>query len=348
MDIQQNHIDTLDLIASPGFCVKDGLISQINQAARALCIAEGTPVSSLLVTGQEEYESCSWEGLSLTLSIHGHIHSASVVPSGDVHIFLLEPEESREQYRGFALSAMELRGQLDSVMLSAESLSAECAAPSDAAARLNRNLFRMMRTIANMSDAERFTVSCHMQMQNICAFYDELFRKAQHLAEQAGFRLQHQLPEEDIWCLFDSEQLERAFWNLLSNAMKFTQKGSSIRVSLTRREHMLMLSVEDEGSGIPMDIRSTLFQRYLRQPGIEDVRYGIGLGMVLVRTAAAHHQGAVFVDQPSGTRVTMTMIIRQNTETVRCPLFCPDYAGGWDHGLLELSDCLPAVLYSNI
>ena len=111
---------------------------------------------------------------------------------------------------------------------------------------------------------------------------------------------------------------------------------------------MLRLSICDRGSGISQNLLGSVFSRYLRQPCIEDSRYGLGLGMVLVRSAAANHGGAVLIDQPEGcgTRVTMTMAIRQNTAGVlRSPVIRVDYAGEQDHALIELSDCLPASLY---
>ena len=70
--------------------------------------------------------------------------------------------------------------------------------------------------------------------------------------------------------------------------------------------------------------------------------------MVLVRTAAASHGGAVLIDQPDGggARVTMTMAIRRNTSgTLRSPVLRVDYTGEQDHALVELADCLPASLY---
>ena len=117
---------------------------------------------------------------------------------------------------------------------------------------------------------------------------------------------------------------------------------------LTRNGRMLRLSVTDSGSGIAQSVRSSVFSRYLRQPALEDSRYGIGLGMVLIRTAAAHHGGAVLIDQPEGvgTRITMTMSIRQSKQaTLRSNVLRVDYAGERDHGLIELSECLPTELY---
>ena len=68
----------------------------------------------------------------------------------------------------------------------------------------------------------------------------------------------------------------------------------------------------------------------------------------IIRTAAAHHGGAVLIDQPEGvgTRITMTMSIRQSKQaTLRSNVLRVDYAGERDHGLIELSECLPTELY---
>ena len=142
----------------------------------------------------------------------------------------------------------------------------------------------------------------------------------------------------------DPEQLERAVLNILSNAMKFTPENGSIQASLTRRGNLLRLSVQDTGDGIDESIRAHLFHRYLRQLTLEDSRFGIGLGMVLIRSTAANHGGTVLIDrcQGKGTRITMTLAIRQSKDTLlRSPVSRIDYAGGHDHILLELSDCLP-------
>ena len=111
---------------------------------------------------------------------------------------------------------------------------------------------------------------------------------------------------------------------------------------------MLRFSIRDNGPGFAQNLLGSVYNRYLRQPCIEEGRNGLGLGMVLVRSAAASHGGAVLIDQPDsgGARVTMTMAIRQNTSgTLRSPVPRVDYAGEQDHALVELSDCLPAELY---
>ena len=121
--------------------------------------------------------------------------------------------------------------------------------------------------------------------------------------------------------------------------------GGSHGRDLAARTHA---HFQDSGLGLPECARSDLFSRYAREPGVEDGRFGIGLGLVLIRSAAQQHGGTVLVDQPteSGTRVTMTLHIRPvSSDYVRSPILKVDYAGERDHGLLELSDVLPADLY---
>ena len=149
--------------------------------------------------------------------------------------------------------------------------------------------------------------------------------------------------------VMDEQLLERGIYNILSNALKFSEPGTVIQASLTRRDGTLYISVQDQGSGIPGQIMRTVFQRYMRQPSLEDSRFGLGLGLVLVRAAARIHGGTVLIDRPAsvGTRTTISIPIRQSPQSmVRSNFALVDYAGGWDHGLLELSDVLPAHLYN--
>ena len=81
---------------------------------------------------------------------------------------------------------------------------------------------------------------------------------------------------------------------------------------------------------------------------MEDSRHGIGLGMLLIRNAAALHRGAVLVDHPekTGTRVTLTFTsVPDDTAKLRTVLLGADYAGEQDHALIELSELLPYDRY---
>ena len=115
---------------------------------------------------------------------------------------------------------------------------------------------------------------------------------------------------------------------------------------------MLHFTLQDQGSGIPREIIGNVFSRFLRQPGIEDGRSGIGLGIPLVYAAAAAHGGTLLIDSSpeTGAKITMTIRLKKADGTqLRSPvLTMGDYTGGCDMALLEFSDVLPAEKFEDI
>ena len=350
MKSQRNNPDMIDLLICPGFCVKDNCITQINDAANRLFLKIGMAVPSLLLTGQEEYSRFASGCLYLQILAAGTAHGAVVTAMGDYQVFLVDDDRELRELQVLALAAQELRTPLSNIMISAERIrpSLDDSASADHQNRLNRGASQLLRLVSNMSDALRYAQGASPETRNVTALMDEIFEKAQALMEKSGLTLHYSGPREDIFLLADGEQLERAVYNLLSNAMKFTPRGGTVEATLTRKGNLLCLSIEDSGSGIAEGVLQNIFSRYLRVPSLEDSRFGLGLGMVLTRSAAANHGGTVLIDSPgSGTRVTLTLAIRQSREALlRSPSLRVDYAGERDHGLLELSDVLPPALYS--
>ena len=347
MDNETLHIETLDLIVAPCFCVKAGRIFQCNAAAKHLPLPPGSEIAPLLVTGQEEYTAYEGGSLYLTLDLSGTVFGAEVERRGDLDFFVLEGPEASKELQVLSMAAAELRLPLSGILASAEALAEQSGGAGTAqAASLNRGLAQLLRLVGNMSAAA--SVSSHQELIEITGVFREIFEKAGAMLESIGIRLDYRGPETRFYSLADTQELERAVLNLLSNAAKFTPRGGHIAASLTRQGRMLRLCIQDSGSGIADSVRGSVFRRYQRQPAIEDSRYGLGLGMVLVRSAAAHHGGAVLIDRPpqGGTRVTVTLAIRQDpVSQLRSPLLKVDYAGERDHALIELSDVLPAEYY---
>lgn len=352
MEENQDIFGMLDLQLRPGFCVKENQILHVNPAAQGLPLVPGADIRPLLATGKDEYAAFQSGCLSLTLDLTPQGCGATVTRVDEWDIFLFDPLQEDSALQAMALSAQELRQSLSSIMIASQRLIPLAVLQSahrvDQAALLNRGMHQMLRTIGNMSDARRYHSSYHPEYQNLKALFSEILEKAQTLLSSAEITLEYSVPNQEIHGMGDAEQLERAVLNLLSNAGKASPKGGTISASVTCRGKMLRICIQDNGQGIPLAARGNVFQRYLRQPSLEDSLNGIGLGFVLVRSTAANHGGTVLIDQPSktGTRVSMTMAIREPDDGVlRSPVLHPDYAGGWDHTLVELSDCLPLQLY---
>lgn len=354
MDNQKDKSGMLELMTQPALCVENGVICYLNHPARQLLLEVGVPVSTLLGNDAQEYARFQDGCLYLTMEIMEQRLGAWVTRLDSCDVFIIEQEADRADLRAMALTAMGFREPLLGIQTIVSRLRASIADGDDATqnqfAQMNQRLFQMQRMVCNMSDAARYAseTSPRMSHQNICAVVGEFFEHARTLLEHCGIDLRYTVPHESIICAIATEKLERAVYNMLSNAAQSMESGGIIEAKLTRQNQTLYLSVRDYGNSIPDHTMPQVFSRFQRQPGLEDSDSGIGLGMVLIRLAATIHGGTVLVDRPDGigTRVTMSIPVRQDrTTTVRSQPFHFDYAGERDHGLLELSDVLPVELY---
>lgn len=104
----------------------------------------------------------------------------------------------------------------------------------------------------------------------------------------------------------DETQLERVFWNLISNAIKFTPSGGRITVTSARDDGYVSVSVQDTGIGIPDKQLPLLFSQFQRLEGAEKTE-GSGLGLFIVKTIVEAHHGKVQVTSASGQGSTFTV-----------------------------------------
>lgn len=135
------------------------------------------------------------------------------------------------------------------------------------------------------------------------------------MAESKEIQLNFQSSEEEILMDFDPEKLGQIQNNLISNAIKFTPKGGSIMVKLSRwSEKSLQLIVTDTGAGIPAAKLPLIFDRFYQVDGT-DTREGegTGIGLSLVKELTHLMKGEISVDSSlgKGSRFVFTMPIQQ-------------------------------------
>lgn len=350
MEENKDMLTLLDKLLQPVFCVKDHTIVQANAAARQMFLEPGMDIRPLLAQSAEDYAAFREGCLYLTLTVGGQSVSGCVQRLDGLDVFELDTGSDSAVLRALALSAAELRKPLGTALSNTGILQEQLTDPETGLmlSQLNRSLYRILRILGNMSDAQDFASLFKPETVNIPEVLDSVFQKASHILEHSGIQLHYAGLSEPIYGLADSSQLERAVLNILSNAVKFSPKGSCIHASLIRRGRSLQLTVQDSGSGIADAVMGSLFHRYLRQPGIEDSRFGLGLGIRMVHSVALQHGGTLLVSrgENGGTRTVMTLAIRQREQNrMHSPVFSIDYSGGFDHSLVELSDVLPAELF---
>ena len=347
--------EMLEQILYPAFLVKDGTVISVNSSAAQRCIQVDTAVSSLICVGAEEYHGFTSGRLSIALDIENVKCPATVTAVDGNHLFVLDSDYDTPELQAFALAAQNLREPLSNIMASTQQL-VDNDAVQDKQAKANissirQGLHQLLRMVGNMSDSGRLTKDSAytMEYRDAIWVFDEVLQKAASLIRCSGRELEYSVPNISVTTAIDAEMLERAILNLISNALKYSPQGSSICAAVTHANNKLIFTVENSlqsGKGIS---RTSLFSRYLREPGLDITGSGLGLGMSIVRKVAMMHGGTVLAEFPADDRIRTTMTVSTKpTERnlLRSPVLLPvDYAGGHDHAIVELSDVLPSHLF---
>ena len=206
-----------------------------------------------------------------------------------------------------------------------------------------KSYYRLLRIIGNMSAAENLSdpgkfACADIDLAELCGELCESLAPA--LEVDRGVALEILCAKERLIIACERTMMERLLLNLFSNSAKFTPRGGRITVELKDEKPNAILSVTDTGCGIQPERLERLFSHYA-QTGEEPRKHeGLGLGLPICRRIAEGHGGRIFVESGAGgTKVTVAIPNRRSgVHNVEEPAF--DYAGGYNHVLMEMSDVL--------
>ena len=209
-------------------------------------------------------------------------------------------------------------------------------------AELNQGLYRLLRAIDNVGFLAEKELRFQPEPVEFVTFLYHLEQDVKDLCQLAGVRFVLQTSVKTIRISADRQLLERAILNLLSNAIRAARPGSEILLLLSKNKGKAVLEIRNTGEP-PENFEDIL--TYGEPPA--DRQSGTGLGLLLVRRIVQAHNG-VFLFQPreDGASAILSLPVCQDlATTLRSPVQAVDYAGGFNHQLLELSDVLPAEVF---
>lgn len=184
-------------------------------------------------------------------------------------------------------------------------------------ARIEQNIqhsLSMMDDLLHVARADSLTEAKFSEVL-INAVLDNALDQMLPQAMSHAIRFELELTDDDLWVNGDATSLERAFTNILSNAIKYSPDNTTIRVTLYAKGRTAILIIDDEGVGVDPAILGQLFTRFKRDASTESKFKGIGLGLALVSRVVALHGGNVVASNlPQGTRITLVLPLESESE----------------------------------
>src|SRR5579884_2754437 len=188
------------------------------------------------------------------------------------------------------------------------SLHRRLAAPivKDEIGRLADTLNQMMTRL------ERGIAALHREPVDLRAIVEEARETGELLAEEAGVRMEVAVPLEPVVVPVDASRIRQLLLNLLTNAVKYTPAGGSVRLQLAAADGRVTLTVADTGIGIAPGDLPHIFDRFWRADSARTrtgERPGAGLGLAICKWIAEAHGGQIEVASRPGRGTTFTVTL---------------------------------------
>lgn len=166
------------------------------------------------------------------------------------------------------------------------------------------NSFRQLRLVNNLLDITRINTE-HFKINksnvDIVFISNSIVKSVDTYAKQKGLELNFSSNVDNLEIAIDEEKYERILLNLLSNAIKFTPKDKSIYVNVSQRNNKAIITVKDEGIGIPKEKQGIIFERFVQvDNSLSRQAEGTGIGLALVKSMVNAMGGEVEVDSEFG------------------------------------------------
>jgi len=173
-----------------------------------------------------------------------------------------------------------------------------------------KRLLRLINQLLDLSKLEAGKLDLKVSQQNIVKMASMLTESFDSMAVSRKIKLEFSSEVEALYVFYDVDKLEQVLINLLSNAMKFTQVGGKVQVSVKKEEHSCLIEVKDSGIGINEEQLPYIFDRFYQADHSESREHeGTGIGLSLTKELVELHHGTIHVESKSGVGTVFKIVL---------------------------------------
>lgn len=175
------------------------------------------------------------------------------------------------------------------------------------------HLLRLINRLMDFRKFENNQFVLESAQGNIVKFLNEIFLSFTEFAKDGDYTYTFSTSEEEILVYYDRNKLERVFYNLISNAFRYTPKGGLIAINLKKENQHILIGIEDSGVGIAEEYIDKIFDLFFEIPTHknQDNNYnkGTGIGLSIVKNIVDMHKGNISVENKSTNGVIFSLTL---------------------------------------
>ena len=240
-----------------------------------------------------------------------------------------QDKEERERRLFVSNVSHELRTPLTSVKSYLEALDdgalSEPVAPDFVKVSLNETnrMMRMVTDLLSLSRIDNETSQLDIELTNFTAFitfilnrFDKI--KSQSQEDTKKYELIREYPITPIWVEIDTDKMTQVIDNILNNAIKYSPDGGRIKVGMRTTDAQLIISISDEGLGIPKKDLPRIFDRFYRVDKARSrAQGGTGLGLAIAKEIIKQHKGFIWAKSEYGKGSTFTIVLPYDKDAIK-------------------------------
>ena len=238
-----------------------------------------------------------------------------------------QEKEERERRLFVSNVSHELRTPLTSVKSYLEALDegalSEPVAPDFIKVSLDETnrMMRMVTDLLHLSRIDNETSHLDVELINFTAFITFIlnrFDKMRGPDEEKKYELVRDYPITSVWIEIDTDKMTQVIDNILNNAIKYSPDGGKITVTMKTTDDQMILSISDQGLGIPKQDLPRIFDRFYRVDRARSrAQGGTGLGLSIAKEIIKQHKGFIWAKSIYGKGSTFTIVLPYDKDAVK-------------------------------
>ena len=238
-----------------------------------------------------------------------------------------QEKEERERRLFVSNVSHELRTPLTSVKSYLEALDegalTEPIAPDFIKVSLDETnrMMRMVTDLLYLSRIDNATSHLDVEMINFTAFITFIlnrFDKMRGPDEEKKYELVRDYPITSVWIEIDTDKMTQVIDNILNNAIKYSPDGGKITVTMKTTDDQMILSISDQGLGIPKQDLPRIFDRFYRVDRARSrAQGGTGLGLSIAKEIIKQHKGFIWAKSEYSKGSTFTIVLPYDKDAVK-------------------------------